>query len=140
MRYCDNLEKYEKAKAEGSVTDDVLVIVLEEKVAKFKGKTFEWNDGIKAINEIAGLFALADGFVSENDEHYYLPHKAPADDLAHTFAMLSDLEGAGGSIMVDEMLSETSINPVQNRVITAALNSKADRIGSDMNNDFNKDF
>ena len=45
MRYCNTLAEYEQAKADGKVTDDVLVIVLEEKVAKFKGKTFDWSGG-----------------------------------------------------------------------------------------------
>ena len=34
--------------------------------------------------------------------------------------------GGGGSITVDSQLSTTSTNPVQNRVITGALNNKAD--------------
>ena len=36
-------------------------------------------------------------------------------------------EGTGGSnIQVDSALSETSTNPVQNKVVTEALNNKAD--------------
>lgn len=34
--------------------------------------------------------------------------------------------GGGGSITVDDALSTTSENPVQNKVITSALNNKAD--------------
>lgn len=34
--------------------------------------------------------------------------------------------GGGGTIDVDSALSTTSTNPVQNKVITAALNSKVD--------------
>lgn len=34
--------------------------------------------------------------------------------------------GSGGTIDVDSALSTTSTNPVQNKVITAALNSKVD--------------
>lgn len=40
MRYCNTLEDYNQKKADGKVTDDVLVIVLEDKVIKFKGYTF----------------------------------------------------------------------------------------------------
>ena len=40
MRYCNTLEEYNQKKADGKVTDDVLVIVLEDKVIKFKGYTF----------------------------------------------------------------------------------------------------
>lgn len=35
--------------------------------------------------------------------------------------------GGGGSITVDDMMSLTSTNPVQNKVITAAMNQKPDR-------------
>ena len=40
MRYCNTLEDYNQKKADGKVTDDVLVIELEDKVIKFKGYTF----------------------------------------------------------------------------------------------------
>ena len=40
MRYCNTLADYNQKKADGKVTDDVLVIVLEDKVIKFKGYTF----------------------------------------------------------------------------------------------------
>ena len=45
MRYCDTLADYEQNKADGKVTDDVFVIILEDKIAKFKGQTFNWNGG-----------------------------------------------------------------------------------------------
>ena len=45
MRYAQNLAEYEQGIAEGIIDDNVFVIVLEEKVAKFKGKTFDWNGG-----------------------------------------------------------------------------------------------
>ena len=35
--------------------------------------------------------------------------------------------GGGGTITVDDELSETSKNPVQNKVMTAAINAKADK-------------
>lgn len=41
MRYCNTLEDYNQKKADGKVTDDVLVIVLEDKVIKFKGYEFD---------------------------------------------------------------------------------------------------
>lgn len=44
MRYCDTLADYEKAKIDGTINDDVFVIILEDKVAKFKGQTFNWAD------------------------------------------------------------------------------------------------
>ena len=44
MRYCNTLEDYNQKKADGKVTDDVLVIVLEDKVIKFKGYTFSLSE------------------------------------------------------------------------------------------------
>lgn len=41
-------------------------------------------------------------------------------------AKLSGSGGGGGSVTVDEALSETSENPVQNKAIFAALENKAD--------------
>lgn len=47
------------------------------------------------------------------------------DKYGTTTASISDGSGGGGDIDVDSELSSTSTNPVQNRVITTALNSKA---------------
>ena len=41
----------------------------------------------------------------------------------------ADQTGGGGDITVDDVLSNTSENPVQNKVITAALATKADQAG-----------
>ena len=41
--------------------------------------------------------------------------------------------GGGGSVIVDSSLSTTSVNPVQNKVITAALNSKQNTLVSGTN-------
>ena len=43
MRYCNTLSDYEKAKADGTINDDVFVIIVQDKVAKFKGQTFDWT-------------------------------------------------------------------------------------------------
>lgn len=40
----------------------------------------------------------------------------------------ADQTGVGGDITVDDVLSNTSENPVQNKVITAALATKADKL------------
>lgn len=52
--------------------------------------------------------------------------KASATDYDVAWADQSGGGGGGGDITVDSALSSTSINPVQNRVITAALGDKAD--------------
>lgn len=62
MRYCNTLEDYNQKKADGKVTDDVLVIVLEDKVIKFKGYTFslsgEGGSGGESIDP-----ELLEGFI-----------------------------------------------------------------------------
>lgn len=47
------------------------------------------------------------------------------DKYGTTTASISDGSGGGGDIDVDSELSSTSTNPVQNKVITSALNAKA---------------
>lgn len=42
-----------------------------------------------------------------------------------------DISGGGGTITVDAELSETSTNPVQNKIITSALGNKQDTITED---------
>ena len=96
IRPCATLARYEAALAAGTVTQDVMVFIADVRQIRWKGEIYDCSPGIKSINETNGLFALADGFVGEDDEHYYLPHKAPADDKEHTFAMLSDIQGGGG--------------------------------------------
>lgn len=43
---------------------------------------------------------------------------------------LQNLAGGGGSVVVDTALSETSTNPVQNKVITAKLNEVFQSVSS----------
>lgn len=46
---------------------------------------------------------------------------------------LGNIEGGtGGSVIVDEALSDTSTNPVQNKVIAEALNQKFDKTGGEV--------
>jgi hypothetical protein len=47
------------------------------------------------------------------------------DKYGTTTASISDGSGGGGDVTVDDALSSTSTNPVQNKVINSALNSKA---------------
>lgn len=70
MRYCDTLAEYEKAKADGIVTDDVLVIVLEEKVAKFKGKTFDWNGGGANEESLEAFMPISRDFSDDFNNDY----------------------------------------------------------------------
>lgn len=40
------------------------------------------------------IYITVDGLIDSDDIHYYLPEAAPANDKKHTFAMLSDIDGA----------------------------------------------
>ena len=43
LRYANNLSEYERAMQEGIIDENTFVIVLDEKVAKFQGRTFDWS-------------------------------------------------------------------------------------------------
>lgn len=79
-----------------------------------------------SINNKLDLFAtlkfLDDNYVKKIDLYY------PEEDNDDGFEEIpTEIIGGGGSAWtVDDFLSLTSINPVQNRIITAALNKKAD--------------
>ncbi len=45
FRFCDTIAEYEAAKTDGTVNDDVFVIIIQDKVAKFKGETFNLAGG-----------------------------------------------------------------------------------------------
>ena len=65
MRYADNLADYTRAKEDGLIDDDVFVIVLEEQVAIFKGKTFDWSAKSGVSQE--DFDALYDGVVEAEE-------------------------------------------------------------------------
>lgn len=129
IRPCATLARYEAALAAGTITQDVMVFIADVRQIRWKGEIYDCSQGIKAINETAGLFALADGLVGKNDEYYYLPHKAPADDKEHTFAMLSDLEGAGGG----GGESGGGLDPESEQVIAGAFVNLNNRLIEDRN-------
>lgn len=119
MRYCNTLEDYNQKKADGKVTDDVFVIVLEEKVAKFKGQTFDWSE--------ADFSALA-----TKDELTNLIEELIKDEevIAAAFIDLKAKieEKSSVEIKVDAELSSDSENPIQNKAVTNALAGKADAL------------
>ena len=126
MRYCDTVAEYEQAKANGTVTDDVLVIVLEDKVIKFKGKTFDLStvdmSSLASKQELQNLISE----IEANEE----VHAAAYNDLS---ARINELAAGGGSgegqtIIVDSVLSETSENAIMNKVVASELKKKQDTI------------
>ena len=140
MRYAQNLAEYNKAIEDGIIDENVFVIVLEEKVAKFKGQTFDWSGGIsqatadaryirKTVDEFDTdlTFAVADGIVGTDDEYYFLPEKAPSTALdSQILATKADIPEIDTSALVTkEELAEAE------EVAAAALNElnekKADK-------------
>lgn len=127
MRYCDTIAEYEAAKANGTVTDDTLVIVLEDKQLRFKGHTFDCSG--------ADLSALA-----TKDELTNLIDELIKDEEVIAAAFL-DLkakieEKPSVEIEVDAELSSDSENPIQNKAVANALANKAD--ASALNNKVDK--
>lgn len=54
LRYANNLSEYETAMQEGIIDENTFVIVLDEKVAKFKGQTFDWSgSGVSDLSDYA---------------------------------------------------------------------------------------
>lgn len=140
MRYAQNLAEYNKAIEDGIIDENVFVIVLDEKVAKFKGLTFDWSGGIsqstadaryirKTVDEFDTdlTFAVADGIVGTDDEYYFLPEKAPSTALdSQILATKADIPEIDTSALVTkEELAEAE------EVAAAALNElnekKADK-------------
>lgn len=140
MRYAQNLAEYEQGIAEGIIDENVFVIVLEEKVAKFRGQTFDWSGGIsqstadaryirKTVDDFDSplTFAIADGIVGTDDEYYFLPEKAPSTALdSQILATKADIPEIDTSALVTkEELAEAE------EVAAAALNElnekKADK-------------
>lgn len=94
IRPCATLARYEAALAAGTITQDVMVFIADVRQIRWKGEIYDCS--VTAVTEDGKTYIHADGFNSEDDEYYYLPNSAPDDDPAHTFAMLSDLQNAGG--------------------------------------------
>ena len=69
------------------------------------------------VNFLRGTSAEYEASAKDNDIFYYT-----TDDEK---LYLGETEITGGGITIDDTLSNTSKNPVQNKVITNALNAKA---------------
>lgn len=50
------------------------------------------------------------------------------NDMGNTLENLDNSKEGGGSVTVDDALSSTSKNPVQNKVVKAALDNKVDKV------------
>lgn len=125
IRPCATLARYEAALAAGTITQDVMVFIADVRQIRWKGEIYDCS--VTALHEDSKTYIHADGFNSENDEYYYLPNSAPDDDPAHTFAMLSDLQNAGGVSQEDfDALYDGVVEAEE--VTAAALNDLNDRL------------
>lgn len=125
IRPCATLARYEAALAAGTITQDVMVFIADVRQIRWKGEIYDCS--VTAVTEDGKTYIHADGFInSESDEYYYLPNSAPDDDPAHTFAMLSDLQG-GVSQEDFDALYEGVVEAEE--VTAAALNDLNDRLG-----------
>lgn len=107
MRYAQNLAEYEQGIAEGIIDENVFVIVLAEKVAKFKGQTFDWSP-----LDISSLATKAE--VIENEE----VHAAALNDLNDRIGAIE--ENVSGSTVTKEEFESTVTT------ITESVEGKAD--------------
>lgn len=124
MRFCNTLQDYESAKNQGTITDDLFVVILQDKLAKFKGQTFDWsqNADLTALATKGELEALAEEIASNE--------RVWAEALNDLNERINEIGTGGGGgtsdIVVDAALSTTSTNAIQNKAVANALNEKAD--------------
>lgn len=76
-------------------------------------------DGYAKKSDVAALMSTKLGITATA---YAATRDGAGNNIVDTYAKKTDIT----NITVDEELSDTSMNPVQNKVINAALNSKAD--------------
>ena len=110
----------------GDYDDSLLWEALNDKVDKVDGKGLSSNDFTDAYVE--QLASLDDTYQPKGD---YVETKNLATINGKPLNKGGNIEieggsGGGASIEVDDKLSTTSKNPVQNKVITAELNKKAE--------------
>lgn len=101
IRPCATLARYEAALAAGTITQDVMVFIADVRQIRWKGEIYDCS--VTAVTEDGKTYIHADGLNDSGDGYYFLPSSAPGDDPAHTFAMLSDLEGLGGGGDTEEL-------------------------------------
>lgn len=126
MRFCYTLQDYESAKNKGTITDDLFVVILQDKLAKFQGQTFDWSEN-------ADLTALATkGELEDLAEEIASNERVWAEALNDLNERINEIGTGGGGgggtsdIVVDAALSTTSTNAIQNKAVANALNEKAD--------------
>ncbi len=103
IRPCATLARYEAALAAGEITSDVMVLIEDVRQIRWRGNVWNFVGKVEVNGDI---FARAEGLIVNDGTKYYLPSSAPADNPAHTFAMLSDIEAAIENAITNTINSE----------------------------------
>lgn len=123
MRYAQNLAEYEQGIAEGIIDENVFVIVLDEKVAKFKGQTFDWSGGVD-LSLLATKEELAEAeevaAASLNDLEERKASKEYVEDAlknmdTSSLASKEELEALRNEVITNEEIVASSLNDLEDR-------------------------
>lgn len=111
MGYFDELKESIKSdinsNGNGDITGDKMQGVLLNMVDELGEGAEKGMTAVQPIVEDEGVY-LGDaiGIIAPNDEHYYLPPYAPADDKVHTFAMVAYVNDAIASAITTTLNTE----------------------------------
>ena len=123
MRYSRNLAEYNKAIEDGIIDENVFVIVLDEKVAKFKGQTFDWSGGgdlslLATKEELAGAEEVAAAALNELNEKKadkeYVEDALKNMDTS-SLASKEELEALRNEVITNEEIVASSLNDLEDR-------------------------
>lgn len=123
MRYANNLSEYERAIQEGAIDENVFVIVLEEKVAKFKGQTFDWSGGIdlsllatkEELAEAEEVAAAALNELNEKKAEKEYVEDALKNMDTSSLASKEELEALRNEVITNEEIVASSLNDLEER-------------------------
>lgn len=122
IRPCATLARYEAALSAGEITTDVMALIEDVRQIRWRGQI--WNFvGKVDVNNVP--YARADGLVLDDGTRFFLPANAPGDDPEHTFAMLSDLQGAGGDIDTSNLATKEELEEAEEVTATALVDLDA---------------
>lgn len=87
-----------------------------------------WNDASASINNNFAKvrLALENGVEGAGEKEIYVGDEPPTDE---NITLWIDTDEEGEGVKVDDALSGNSVNPVQNKVITAKFESIENMIG-----------
>ena len=123
MRYSRNLAEYNKAIEDGIIDENVFVIVLDEKVAKFKGQTFDWSGGgdlslLATKEELAEAEEVAAAALNELNEKKadkeYVEDALKNMDTS-SLASKEELEALRNEVITNEEIVASSLNDLEDR-------------------------